>query len=103
MLRNNRFGKQNVVRQLGFKKRQELVKLGGISKPENYKIGQHFIHNQVNYRGMILFSIPHQRYIYDQENKDYNIHEEVKIRIVYVKFCKIVIRLYYTCFFHPKR
>jgi hypothetical protein len=78
MLRNYRVGRLALRSAGGMQRRQEMVPLGRTSKPETkYKIGQHFIHNQMNYRGLILFSIPHQRYVYDQETKDYSIHEEV--------------------------
>lgn len=65
------------ARNVTYRKR-EFVPLGrSVKAIESYKLGQHFIHNQLNYRGLILFSIPHERYVYDVETKDYTIHDEV--------------------------
>jgi len=64
-------------RSVAYRKQQEYLPLGrAVRRDGNYKLGQHFIHDQLNYRGLVLFPIPHQRYVFDQEAKDYTITDE---------------------------
>lgn len=61
------------------KTRHDWIPLGRTCKSVNtYELGQHFLHNQLNYRGLILVPIPHEKYVYDSTKKDYNISVEVK-------------------------
>ena len=54
-----------------------LGKLGNVSK--EYGLGQHFIHNQLNYRGLVLFPIPQEKYIFNSETKRYDLSKEVNL------------------------
>ena len=36
-----------------------------------FKIGQHFIHSNLNYRGVVLFPVKEDIYIYNEKTRDY--------------------------------
>ena len=36
-----------------------------------FKIGQHFIHSTLNYRGVVLFPVNEDIYIYNEKTRDY--------------------------------
>ncbi|CAG5091369.1 Oidioi.mRNA.OKI2018_I69.PAR.g13011.t1.cds [Oikopleura dioica] len=62
-----------------FKKQTTFVQLGKKTEASNsYSVGQHFLHDKLNYRGLVLFEIPHSRYTYDEKSQDYVLNDEVK-------------------------
>jgi len=56
-------GKTSVTVPIG-----HVQKLGEGSE---FKIGQHFIHSNLNYRGVVLFPVKEDIYIYNEKTRDY--------------------------------
>ena len=96
--------RHRIVRNASYSKnRQEWIPLGRTSKSlSQYELGQHFIHNQLNYRGLILVPIPHEKYVYDSTKKDYNISVEVRIKKCFAIRILNNYLAYISCFGGPE-